>query len=86
MKKMTVVVVIAVIGLLAGTYFLYREVKRAPLRPPDDNHRPQPMNAWQAGVKPDARTDYTTDAATPRQLMEKLRAEEIRQRPQEGRN
>ena len=41
---------------------------------------------WQAGIKPDTRTDYTSDPATTKRLREKLRQEELRQRPQEGRN
>ena len=44
------------------------------------------MDGWQAGIKPDTRTDYTSDPATTKRLMEKLRQEELRQRPQEGRN
>jgi hypothetical protein len=44
------------------------------------------MDEWQAGIKPDTRTDYTSDPAATKRLMEKLRQEELRQRPQEGRN
>ena len=44
------------------------------------------MDAWQAGIKPDTRTDYAPDPAAKERLMEKLRQEELRQRPQEGRN
>ena len=46
----------------------------------------KPMDGWQAGLKPDTRTDYTSDPAATKRLMEKLRQEELRQRPQEGRN
>ena len=84
MKKMTIFVVIVVVGLLAGGCLVYRGIKRAPLYPHDYDH--QPMNQRQGAVKIDDRSDYTTDEATRRRLMEKLRQEEIRQRPQEGRN
>lgn len=44
------------------------------------------VNAWQSGVKLDKNAQYDTDHAKRRQLAEKLRQEEAKQRPQEGRN
>jgi hypothetical protein len=83
MKKMTVCAIILLVGLLAGFGLLRRELRRAPLMPPDYGHDARPMNQWQGAIKPDTRTDYTapTDPA-----WAKLRAEELRQKPQEGRN
>lgn len=78
--------VLIVLGLLAGAGFLWRELRRAPLLPPGHDADGQPMKSLQAGVKLDRPTDYASDANVHRRLMEKLRAEEIRQRPQEGRN
>lgn len=84
MKKMTIAVLIAAAVLLIGTIILCRELRRAPLLP--NSERPaQPLNAWQAGIKPDQRTDYRSAAERAR-LMEKLRQEERRQKPEEGRN
>ena len=84
MKKMTTVVLIVAAVLLTGTLILCRELRRAPLRP--NPKRPeQPVNAWQAGIKPDRRTDYGSGADRAR-LLEKLRQEERRQKPEEGRN
>ena len=48
--------------------------------------RSQPIDDWQSGIKADTRTDYRPDPATTKGLMEKLRREELWQRPQEGRN
>ncbi|MDP3070019.1 MAG: hypothetical protein Q8N18_06995 [Opitutaceae bacterium] len=78
--------ILITLGLLTGAGFLWRELRRAPLLPPGHDEDGQPMNAFQAGVKLDRRTADAPDAATRARLMEKLRAEEIRQRPQEGRN
>jgi hypothetical protein len=84
MKKMTIAVLIAAAVLLAGTIILCRELRRAPLLP--NQERPaQPVNAWQAGIKPDQRTDYGSAAERAR-LLERLHKEERRQRPEEGRN
>ena len=85
MKKMTLCALIA-LGFLAGAGFMWRELRRAPLLPPGHDEDGQPMNTFQAGVKLKRPTDYASDSATRARLMEKLRAEEIRQRPQEGRN
>lgn len=45
-----------------------------------------PMDAFQSGVKLDARTSTTPDAETKRRLLERLQAEERRQRPELQRN
>lgn len=84
MKTMTTVVLIVAAVLLTGTLILCRELRRAPLLP--NQERPeQPVNAWQAGIKPDRRTDDGSGADRAR-LLEKLRQEERRQKPEEGRN
>lgn len=46
-----------------------------------DDHRV--LNAWQGGIKLEAESSYP---AATREALEKLRREELRQRPQEGRN
>jgi len=85
MKRMTALLVIILVVLLLGGWMLHREIRRAPLMPPEYGHEAEPMNAWQSGIKIDQRTDYTKGGKTD-PLMEKLRQEELRQKPQEGRN
>jgi hypothetical protein len=45
-----------------------------------------PTDGFQSGVKLDSRTGGEPDAAARRRVMDRLRREEIRQRPAEGRN
>jgi hypothetical protein len=45
-----------------------------------------PVDAWQQGIQLAPVGDYHADNEAARRLMEKLRREEERQRPQEGRN
>lgn len=74
------------LGLLAGAGFMWRELRRAPLMPPDyDADRPS-LNDERADVSPPPTAEDSTDAARRVRLFEKLRREEQRQRPQERRN
>ena len=88
MHLIVVISGLAVCGLLA----LRHAVRTAATVPPVSGvpsptpQRPQPFDTWQAGIKPDTRADYAPDPATTKRLMEKLRQEELRQRPQERRN
>jgi hypothetical protein len=94
MKRMhliiiAVVVALAVAGLLAVRHAVRTAVTVPPvsdLPAPPKNEASQPMDAWQGAIKADSRTDYAPDPAAKARLMEKLRQEELRQRPQEGRN
>ena len=93
MKRMHLIIVAFVIGLaLCGWLALRHAIRTAVTVPPvSDLPAPtspasKPMDLWQAAIKPDTRTDYTSDPATTKRLLEKLRQEELRQRPQEGRN
>lgn len=77
------------IGLVLCALWLRRSTQRDGASsqnlasPRDDTHF---VNAWQSGVKLDKNGQYDPDQAKRRQLAEKLRQEEARQRPQEGRN
>lgn len=74
------------LGLLASVGFMWRELRRAPLMPPDyDSDRPL-LNDERADFVSHPTTEDSTDAARRVRLLEKLRREEQRQRPQEGRN
>jgi len=86
MKKMTPILIIVVLGLLAGGVLLIRELRRAPLMPPDYDQPVRPVNDWQRSIKIDPRTDYTGVRPENAPIPERLRLEEQRQRPEEGRN
>ena len=89
MKKMTTLI-LSSLGLVAYAVWFRRELRRAPLieNPPPDDRRgdSRAPGIWQRGVRLAAREDFTTDMETKRVLWEKFRREEIRQRPEEGRN
>lgn len=74
------------LGLLAGAGFVWREVRRAPLMPPDYDTDQPLRNDRRVDVNPNPDADVQSEAATREQLFEKLRREEARQRPWEGRN
>ncbi len=87
--KMTSLLVVLLIGLVLCAVWLRLSPRRAtvtatppPPNPARDDHRV--LNAWQAGITFDPRNDY--DAEARRRMMEKLKREEERQRPWEGRN
>jgi hypothetical protein len=94
MKRMHLIIAVVVVALaLAGLLAVRHAVRTAVTVPPvSDLPAPpkkktsQPMDVWQGAIKADSRTDYAPDAAAKARLMEKLRQEELRQRPQEGRN
>ena len=93
MKRMHLVIIAIVAGLaLCGMLALRHAVRTAVTVTPLSDllaptpQKPQPFDAWQAGIKADTRTDYTPDSAATKRLMAKLRVQELRQRPQEGRN
>jgi hypothetical protein len=94
MKRMhliifAIVVVLALAGLLAVRHAGRTAVTVPPvsdLPVPPKKKASQPMDVWQGSIKADTRTEYAPDSAAKARLMEKLRHEELRQRPQESRN
>ena len=94
MKRMHLIIAAVVVALaLAGLLAVRHAVRKAETVPPVSDlpappkkKAPQPMDVWQGSIKPDTRTDYAPDPAAKARLMEKLRQEELRQCPQEGRN
>ncbi len=91
MKRLHVIIGALVVGLALCGWLVLRHVVRTTAKVPSVSDLPsppasKPMDVWQAGIKPDTRTDYTPDPAATKRLMKKLRQEELRQRPQEGRN
>lgn len=92
MRRMLTVVAILGIGLLlVGLLALRHAIRTAPTLPAQsDLPAPQratvtPVDQMQSSVKLGA-TSFQADPEKSRQLMEKLRQEELRQRPQEQRN
>ena len=94
MKRMNLFVIVLVAGLAVCGWLVLRHARRVPMAPtpppsaqsardPRDLHA---VDVWQAGIKLDPNTDYTPAARAKQRLMEKLRREEEKQRPQEGRN
>ena len=93
MKRMTFYLLALGAGLaVCGLLVLRHAGRTAPLMPPASDlpapprRSPQPIDRWQGGIGVDTRTDYKPDPEATKRLMEKLRREELRQRPLEGRN
>lgn len=87
MKRMILVALLAFAGLtVCGLLVLRHAVRTAPLQSaPSDLPAPSavaPIDRLQGSMKLDVQTDYSLDART----KAKLRAEELRQQPWEGRN
>jgi hypothetical protein len=87
MKKMMFLILI--VGLAFSGYLIQRHRERQRIihvKVPAPAQGDQPMNDWQQRLTLDLRTDYTGGDPAQRQLIETLRQEEQRQKPQEGRN
>lgn len=91
MKRMTAYLLIAFAGLtVCGLLVLRHACRTEPLLPGTSDlpapprRNVAPVDRWQGEIKVDARTNYPSEPM--RRLLKKLRQEEIRQRPQEGRN
>jgi len=85
MKKMSLVILI--VGLALTGYLIHRERQRIiHVEVPAPVQGDQPMNDWQQTLTLDLRTDYTGGDPVQQQLIDTLRQEELRQKPQEGRN
>jgi hypothetical protein len=89
MKRMMPYILMVLGGLSVCGWLVLRHAMRTAVELP--NH-PQPaakspaMDRWQGGIRLDPRTDYAPDPAAKKRLLEKLRQEELRQQPWEGRN
>ncbi|NOT95216.1 MAG: hypothetical protein HOP00_02745 [Nitrospira sp.] len=91
MKRMILYAAIAFSGLtVCGLLVLRHACRTAPLLPATSDlpapprRNVAPVDRWQGEIKVDTRIDYPSEPM--RRLLKKLRQEEIRQRPQEGRN
>ena len=93
MKRIFLFIGAVIAGLAVCGLLVLRHVVRTTVNVPPASDLPTtapkkapPMAAWQAGLKSDTRTDYTPDPVATKRLLKKLQREELRQRPQEGRN
>lgn len=90
MKRMIAWIFIGVGVLAVGGLVVLRHVARkageVPAPRPAAARDGAAFDAWQGSMRVAPPAGYETDAETKRRLREKLRAEEMRQRPWEGRN
>ena len=87
--KMSAFVVLLLAGLAVCGLLVRRHTARLPAgaaSAPRSAEPVSPVDAWQQGIQLAPVGDYHADSEAARRLMEKLRREEERQRPQEGRN
>lgn len=90
---MHLIIVAFAAGLALSGWLALRHAVRTAVTVPPVSELPapagaalKPMEVWEAGIKPDTLTDYTPEPAAMKRLREKLRQEELRQRPQEESN
>ena len=81
MKEMPLVVLAGLSGLAACVVLVLRHARRTAVPP-----GLQPVSEWSGRVRPERRTGGVPVLPTHHRLPEKLRREQARQRPQEGRN
>jgi hypothetical protein len=87
--KMSALVILLLAGLAVCGFLLRRQAPRVPAGAasvPPRAENLQPVDAWQQSIRLAPVGDYQADEKTRRRLIETLRREEDRQRPQEGRN
>ena len=87
--KMSVFVILLLAGLAVCGFLLRRQPPRVPagaVPAPRGVEPLQPVDAWQQSIRLAPVGHYHADSEAGRRLLEKLRREEERQRPQEGRN
>ena len=87
---MPLTVIFILVGIVACAVWLRHELRRAPLIPNepratlhDDRHA---TDSFQGAVKIERDSDWTARTEATRRLTEKLRREEEKKRPWEGRN
>jgi hypothetical protein len=87
--KMSTFVILLLAGLAVCGLLMRRHSARVPAgvtSAPRGAEPVAPVDAWQQGIQLAPVGSYHADTEAARRLMETLRREEERQRPQEGRN
>ncbi len=86
MKKMIPFAVIILLGMAVSAWILRREIRRAPEVPNAPKAELGAADRWQRSIRLSPPSGYGSATERDRAALEKLRQEEERQRPQEGRN
>ncbi len=86
MRKMIPFAIIFLLGVAVSSWILRREIQRAPLEPAEPKTELRAVYQWQRSIRLAPPAGYAPATERERALLEKLRREEERQRPQEGRN
>lgn len=86
MKRMIPFAIAIVIGFALSAWILRREIRRAPVDPSPAKTELGAVDRWQRSIRLGSPVGHQPKTGADRELMEKLRREEERQRPQEGRN
>lgn len=86
MRKMITLAIIFLLGVAVSSWILRKEIRRAPLEPAESKTELGAVDQWQRSIRLVAPTGYSPATDRERALLEKLRREEERQRPQERRN
>ena len=87
--KMSAFLILLLAGLVVCGLVIRRhrtQVPAAATAAPQNVGRAAPVDAWQEGIHLSPMGTYRADTEAARRLMDRLRREEERQRPQEGRN
>jgi hypothetical protein len=86
-------ILIGVAGLTVCGWLVLRHAVRTAGEAPSDAgsglpapRRKPAADRWQDSIRVDTRTDYAPDREALKRMEEKLRQEELRQKPWEGRN
>ena len=86
MRKMIPFAVIILLGMAVSAWILRREIRRAPEVPNTPRTELGAADRWQRSIRLGSPGGYGSATERDRAALEKLRQEEERQRPQEGRN
>lgn len=86
MRKMIPFAIIFLLGVAVSSWILCREIRRAPEESAQPGSQLRGVDDWQRSIRLSPPGGYGPVTERERALLEKLRREEERQQPQEGRN
>lgn len=86
MRRMIPFAIAIFLGLAVSAWILRREIRRAPMQPTAEQREMRKVDDWQRSIQLDQSGGYQSKSERDREPMERLRREERRQRPEEGRN
>lgn len=86
MRKMIPFAIVILLGIAVSAWILRKEIRRAPEVPVAPKMELGAADRWQRSIRLSQSGGYGLPTERDRAALEKLRQEEERQRPQEGRN